>query len=428
MFNYYTTYKVKGKNYQTKAIKDEISFLVSKGQQGLTNTRLLMKVETETRLYQFPSRYQLSAHMYNLKYIQTLLENNFFVRSLERENDRIESFMRDNDVEKMYYKFKIPKKKPDENGRMKFREITAPVDELKREQAFQKDFIENILKVLPHNSAHAYTKGRGIVSNADQHRESNNFINIDFENFFPSITTDVLATQLSQVGLFTLANCEDLTEPESNSTPMSKVAFNTLAHEMNRYLHNVIALSTLGGELPQGTPISPLLSNLVMVPFDFMMQEWVVDCHKDKNIIYTRYSDDLTFSSYKKLPRGWIEKEIKDTLNKHYNGAITINELKTKVSTKYGKNRITGVKVNAENKLSIGYKEKQHLKHMLMNIMIAKASGERLPEYAPEYLGWFSYLHAVEPEYCKFLESRLMEKFNIDKVQYRSLMDYLYNN
>ncbi|PCJ61606.1 MAG: RNA-directed DNA polymerase [Rhodospirillaceae bacterium] len=50
------------------------------------------------------------------------------------------------------------------------------------------------------------------------------------------------------------------------------------------------------GYLPQGAPTSPMLSNLIMTPIDTRIS----DAAREAGLTYTRYSDDLTFSTPEK--------------------------------------------------------------------------------------------------------------------------------
>ena len=418
MLYYFNTYSIiPEQKYKDKdSIQDELQFLISKGTEGLKNNRLIDKTDRETRLVHLSSTYDLKVHLKLKKnYFDYILKNNV-EKKLEYQNSKIEAFFNlYPEYEKMYTTWLEPKNTKDENGKMQFRRIWAPFEELKSEQRAQKEFMETTLGLLTHNAAHAYIKGRSTYTNADTHKDSNNFMKIDLKDFFPSLTTELLEEVLPKIGIFTFAQGQ-----ESTGT-----RYDTLVKGMKRYINNIIKLATRENALPQGTPLSPLLSNLCMIPLDYYITESLKSYRK--KVIYTRYSDDMTFSSYKKIIKDDIINIVNEHLRYYNSDTLIINEKKTRLSTKFGKNRVTGLKINANNDITIGYKEKRKLKHELQNILIAKATKQQLPYYTSETLGWLSYLNGIEKGYYNYITEKLKEKFNIPK-DITSLISYVYSS
>ncbi|MEH2308893.1 hypothetical protein [Nostoc sp.] len=94
--------------------------------------------------------------------------------------EKLHSLTTSTSLNKHYLPFKILKKTGGE------RIISAPKPELK---AAQKWILENILEKLEvHNAAHGFCKNRSIVTNAKPHVGANVIVNIDFQNFFQSIS------------------------------------------------------------------------------------------------------------------------------------------------------------------------------------------------------------------------------------------------
>ncbi len=155
-----------------------------------------------------------------------------------------------------YYKrYSIPKS----NGTL--REIRQPRKDLKGIQAW---ILRNILdKLSPSPYATAYILQRGILGNVSPHSNNRYFICLDLEDFFPSISIRRVAKVFSLIGY-------------------SNKAAPTLAN-----------LCTCDGNLPQGAVTSPSLSNLIAAKLDRRIAGYT----SRRNIIYTRYADDLTFSS-----------------------------------------------------------------------------------------------------------------------------------
>ena len=92
--------------------------------------------------------------------------------------------------------------------------------------------------------------------------------------------------------------------------------------------------------LPQGAPTSPALSNLVMRHFDEAMGAWC----KARNITYTRYADDLTFSSDRPLYDAYAKaKSFLESMG------FEVNEKKTCFVTHASRQTVTGLVVNGDH-------------------------------------------------------------------------------
>lgn len=150
-------------------------------------------------------------------------------------------------------------------GKSKDRTITAPSREIKRRQLW---ILEEILeKRKVSENCHGFVKKRSIVTNAKMHMGHKNILNLDLENFFPSITESMVRSQFQQMGY-------------------SESAAKALA-----------SVCCFEGKLPQGAPTSPYMANLVLKNMDQELQEF---CQKNE-ITYTRYADDMSFSSNKEI-------------------------------------------------------------------------------------------------------------------------------
>lgn len=223
-----------------------------------------------------------------------------------------------------YSTFTIPKK----SGGV--RTINAPEPGLKLVQgrlaAFLQDCISDINeeREIAEKLSHGFRRGRSIVTNAEQHCNRNHVFNVDIEEFFPSIN-------LGRVRGFFLKNRHFmLQEPVAN----------VLAQ-----------IACYNNQLPQGSPSSPVISNLIAHVLDVRLAGVAhqYGCH------YTRYADDLTFSTNLKvfppkigrldLPSGkWVagsrlRREIKDA-------GFSINAGKTRLQLDQSRQDVTGIVVN----------------------------------------------------------------------------------
>jgi RNA-directed DNA polymerase len=185
-----------------------------------------------------------------------------------------------------YYRVFYIKQK---NG--KRRKITSPNLILKRVQKIILDTI--LVKHQPLKFVFGFYTEKNHILNARQHLMSKYQINIDISDFFGSI----------------------------NSKQVYFV-FNKLYNFDNKISTALTHLTTHNGSLPQGAPTSPMLSNLVFRNLDYRIRKF-----SDKmGIIYTRYADDLTFSSDKIFNRGYVLNIIRAILSSN---GFQINSKKT---------------------------------------------------------------------------------------------------
>ncbi len=167
-----------------------------------------------------------------------------------------------------YKKYYIAKR----NSELK-RLIAQPSKQVKYVQRAVIDIFDKY--DLVHSSAYAYKKGVNIKNNAEVHVNQNFILKMDFKDFFPSITPNMLFNQLERVNLNFTATEKDF---------LSGLLF------WKRRRNSKLRLSI-------GAPSSPLISNIVMYSFDCAMHDYC----KLNNIKYSRYRDYLCFSCLNKV-------------------------------------------------------------------------------------------------------------------------------
>ncbi|RYZ74639.1 MAG: RNA-directed DNA polymerase [Proteobacteria bacterium] len=145
----------------------------------------------------------------------------------------------------------------------KMREILEPQDDLKEIQRAISRVLSRYF--VPHEIAHAYVKNRGIVTNATRHIGARSMLHIDLADFFGSITQEAVLNGLYHV-------LEDFYASD---------------------IETIAELCCYDGFLPQGSPASPILSNLVCFPLDMELSELA----RSFGCALTRYSDDIVFST-----------------------------------------------------------------------------------------------------------------------------------
>lgn len=277
-----------------------------------------------------------------------------------------------------YHEYKIPKKK---GG---FRDIAEPNAILKE---LQKQLYIILLQchIFPNEKAYAYIMNRGIVDMAKEHKHNKYIVKMDLKNFFPSITEELLKKVL-----------------------LRNYAFQVINELVPHFVDELVRIACYKGSLPQGSPLSPYLSNLVMIEFDYLIRKSI------GHIKYTRYADDMIFSSSEYISPKNLTDQVEEKLKTCFDSAIKLNKEKTKVLKTTGRCYVVGVKINKDNEISYGHEKKKKLKYQLYNMFKAYAQDRNsVPkEQIQETLGLFSYMKQIEPNYAKYLERKLLNQFN----------------
>lgn len=199
------------------------------------------------------------------------------------------------------------------------RTISAPMKGLKRMQRRVADVLS--VPYCPKRCVHGFVPKRGIITNAGVHAGKRFVINLDLKDFFPSIHIGRVIGALTR-------------EPFG----LQKEVAVTLAQ-----------ICTFQGVLPQGAPSSPILSNIICRSLDNALLSLAKECRAD----YTRYADDITFSTNRhQIPEhlGKIEGEcfvpsarLRQIIE---DAGFVLNEEKTRYSTAQGRVCVTGLVVN----------------------------------------------------------------------------------
>lgn len=244
---------------------------------------------------------------------------------LDTSNKGLAAILFSQPIASRYTTFEIPKK----HGGT--RRIKAPDKKLKLLQQKLSSLLQDCLKEIEATRgnrkqvAHGFKRGHSILSNARQHRNRRWVFNIDLQDFFPSINFGRVR------GLF-LKDKNFLLQPDV-ATVLAKIACDEKA-------------------LPQGSPCSPVISNLVAHVLDMH----IVGLASKAGCTYTRYADDLTFSTNQKEfpkdiayqmdndPSIWLPGNKLQEIIKH--SGFEINEKKTRMQFRHSRQDVTGLIVN----------------------------------------------------------------------------------
>lgn len=254
------------------------------------------------------------------------------------------------------------------------RTIAHPSSELK---FLQRALILKLSSILePSDRAYAYICGRNIKNNALQHVHSHYLLKMDFSNFFPSITPELLFSKLSSRGI----------EPNEID---KKIICGLLFWKPKRKGQLVLSI---------GAPSSPMISNFVMKDFD---ERITYECNK-REITYTRYADDLTFSTKLKDCLFELPRRVKTALIEEGYEAVRVKDEKTVFSSKAHNRHVTGITLTNNNKISLGRKKKRKISAMVHHLKM----GNLPPEEIPKLHGYLSFAEHIEPGFKKKLEQK----------------------
>lgn len=224
-----------------------------------------------------------------------------------------------------YKEFEIAKK----SGGV--RKISAPIDKLKAIQVRISDLLYDCIdeinkkKGITDSLSHGFRRGKSVFSNAAVHSGKRYVFNIDLQEFFPSINFGRVKGFFEKNSNFELAE------------PVALALAQLCCHEKS---------------LPQGGPTSPVISNLIGHILDIRLAKLA----ERQGCSYSRYADDITFSTNKKkVPRAIAKKKIcsdhewyvgKDLRGCIERSGFTINSTKTRMQYHTSRQTVTGIVSN----------------------------------------------------------------------------------
>jgi len=288
----------------------------------------------------------------------------------------------------LYHTFHIPKS----SGGL--RRIDAPLPELMGALRELKMLFENHMFALYHTAAFAYVRGRSTIDAIKRHQrnESKWFLKLDFADFFGSTTPAFVLDMLSLI------------------FPFSEIVKYRAGREE---LTKAISLCFLNGGLPQGTPISPFITNVMMIAIDHKISNTLRQ-FDSRRFVYTRYADDLLISCKIDFDKDVVQNLVIDTLS-GFNAPFSIKPEKTRYGSSAGRNWNLGLMLNKENQITIGHKRKKEFKAMLDNYMRDRQSSNAWNRHDIQVLnGLISYYRMVEKDYINYLLRQYSEKHRAD--------------
>ena len=291
-----------------------------------------------------------------------------------------------------YRKFYLPKKT---GGK---RLISAPMPRLKRIQHWILTQLLNLLTLHP--AAQGFALGRSIVTNAQEHVGKSLVINIDVKDFFPSVHYKRVKGLWSRFGY-----------SEKVATLLALLCTEPATEEVELDGKKYFVQK---GErvLPQGAPTSPAITNLLCYKMDKRLQGLA-----DKNhCIYTRYADDISFSTTDATVSGqqlvWrIKKILADE-------GFTMHPDKVRIMRKGARQEVTGIVVNKT--MGLPREKLRQFRALLHQLSLKDAAGLHWGNgnLASSIVGYANFIKMVDPVKGAYFQQKIAQLFESKRLQY----------
>ncbi|MBN9298258.1 MAG: RNA-directed DNA polymerase [Filimonas sp.] len=282
-----------------------------------------------------------------------------------------------------YHVFEVPKKS---GGK---RRISAPKKQLKKLQLW---VLNNVLCHLPNETvAHGFIRQRSIVTNAAPHVGKDIIVNVDLKDFFPTITYARVKGVFKKLGyseqqaiIFALI----CTQAETEEVEMDGVKY---------YVQNGKRC------LPQGSPASPAISNIIAYKLDKKIQGLAAKL----NFAYTRYADDLTFSTTNDNAKQitkllYLIKKIVTA------EGFEVHPGKTHIMRKGGQQKVTGIVVNKQ--LNVERSQLRKFRALLHNLQMNGWKDQQwgnAKHLVNAVEGYINFVNMVNPVKAKLYKTQL---------------------
>lgn len=328
-----------------------------------------------------------------------------------------------------YHSFTIPKR--DGSSRT----ISAPSRKIK---GIQKTILRKLLsrKDVAHPSAYAYVPGRSAVKCARFHEGAKWLIKVDLVDFFGSIDEkkvfwSLVSRRLTPYQSFVLARLCTRVERSKEELPKGKLAeikgFETPNYKKYRATQRHHLAKKFGvtrrriGYVPQGASTSGQISNLVFWDLDKYFSE-LAQTHR---LLYTRYADDIVFSSKSSFNRELAESILQTVTKKLYTNGFAINRSKTRILPPGSRLRVLGLLVD-EPGLRIPAENKRKVQKELRAIEVfgfdnhAEFLDEDRMKVLNRIFGYLVWANQIEPKWAMSSLRKLRELVDLDiKPAYR---------
>ena len=241
----------------------------------------------------------------------------------------------------------------------------------------------NILEQVElHRAAHGFRRGRSIVSNAKPHVGSDVVINVDLEDFFPTVTYKRIRGVFrslgysDQVSTILALICS---EPQIDEVQLDGKTYYVAKSER---------------ALPQGAPSSPAITNIICRGLDARLD----DSATKLGFVYTRYADDMTLSGSAEAT-GNIGRMLRRIEHVVGDEGFQIHPKKTRVIRNSRRQEVTGLVVN--ERVAVSRSTLRRFRATLFQIDKDGPAGKQWgssPDVLASIEGFANFVAMVQPE------------------------------
>lgn len=265
------------------------------------------------------------------------------------------------------------------NGRL----VYKAEKELRAYHRFLNKFLFERLPIVS-DVVFSYRKGVNAVDAVERHANSKFYFQTDLKDFFSSLAADDIRRVL--YGAADVCVISDLSD----------------------WVDRIIELVTINGTLPMGFSTSPAISNACLYSIDRMLH---AHCNSS-GVIYTRYADDLIFSSADETSLASIYGFVSRALIDDFSGRLIINPAKTKYTRKGGKIKLLGLNILPNGRVTVDMRYKRDIEVRLYYYVkdrerFLRLMGEKEDEKAiKKFSGLINYVNTVDPAYLDKLRRK----------------------
>lgn len=257
--------------------------------------------------------------------------------------------------------------------------------------AAQRTVLHAVLDAIPvHPSVHGFVAGRSVVTGAREHVGADTVLTMDLEHFFAAVTAGRIWGVLRSAGLpEPVAHL--LAGLTTTATPVRILSAMPSGPDPARQFRLRRRLAV--PHLPQGSPTSPALANLVAFGLDRRLSSYAAAV----GLTYTRYADDLTFSG--RFQHSTHVRSFARAVGRIVTAeSFRVNEAKTRWRGRHERQTVTGVVVNEHPAVArVVVDRLRAVLHDCRRSGPAAANRAGHPDFRAHLLGRISWVAAVHP-------------------------------
>lgn len=238
---------------------------------------------------------------------------------------------------------------------------------------------------------YSYSKNKKIYDGIAIHKDSKYYFKSDITNFFHSIDNELIVKTLkSNIPFLQIENCLE-------------------------YIDTILGLISFEDRLPVGFSTSPKLSNAVLYQFDIEIEKY----SQENNLVYSRYSDDLIFSTNNWEVLRDLGTIVQKQLDKIYGSKFQLNKEKTQFLDKTNRVEFLGMIITPDGHITVDKNLKENIKQLLYFFKNDKTKYEQfLAKYfdgkKSKAYGKLNYIYEIDKDFVLYLR-RKYGNYTIDQ-------------